>query len=143
MQALAKQAGKTRLLNTIRSETLENAQDTVNFLYDHKPFINSAALGTFLMERDAPAHRSPGTYNVSRIIEEPDKDLAIYFDYEVEAGLDADMAERIKERFTDTLPDKTYPQFYANDIYRFLYACHIKEKHAPMPPWLAPEDVQV
>jgi hypothetical protein len=94
------------------------------------------------MERYSPAHRFPGVYKVKRIIDEPDKDLAIYFDYEVEEGLDAAMAERIMERFTDTLPDKPYPQFYANDVYRFIYACHISEQRAPMPPWLVPEGSQ-
>jgi anaerobic magnesium-protoporphyrin IX monomethyl ester cyclase len=123
-------------------ETLEDAQDTVDFLYAHKQFIHSAALGTFLMERYSPAHRFPGAYKVTRIIEERDKDLAIYFDYEVGDGLDAAMAERIMERLVDTLPDKSYPQFYANDIYRFLYASHLKEQGAPMPPWLVPEDAQ-
>jgi radical SAM superfamily enzyme YgiQ (UPF0313 family) len=123
-------------------ETLEDAQETVNFLYDHKQFINSAALGTFLMERYSPAHRFPGAYKVKRIIEEPDKDLAIYFDYEVEEGLDAAMADRIMERFTDTLPDKRYPQFYANDVYRFIYACYISERRTSMPPWLVPEGTQ-
>lgn len=123
-------------------ETLEDAQETVNFLYEHKQLINSAALGTFLMERYSPAHRFPSAYKVKRIIEEADKDLAIYFGYEVEEGMDADMADLLMERFTDTLPDKSYPQFYANDVYRFLYACYINERHAPLPPWLVPEGVQ-
>jgi anaerobic magnesium-protoporphyrin IX monomethyl ester cyclase len=123
-------------------ETLEDAQETVNFLYDHKQLIHSASLGTFLMERYSPAHRFPNAYKVQRITEEPDRDLAIYFDYEVEDGLDADMAELVAERLVDTLPDKSYPQFYANDIYRFLYACHLKELGAPMLPWLVPEDAQ-
>jgi anaerobic magnesium-protoporphyrin IX monomethyl ester cyclase len=123
-------------------ETLEDAQETVNFLYDHKQLIHSAALGTFLMERYSPAYRFPSAYKVKRIIEEPDKDLAIYFDYEVEEGLDANIAELVMERLVDNLPDKAYPQFYANDIYRFLYACHVKEQGAPMPPWLVPEGAQ-
>jgi hypothetical protein len=79
---------------------------------------------------------------VKRVIEEPDKDLAIYFDYEVTEGMDANMADRIMERFTDTLPDKLYPQFYANDVYRFLYACYIHQQGNPMPPWLVPEGAQ-
>ena len=124
------------------SETLEDAQETVNFLYEHKQLINSAALGTFLMERDSPAHRFPGTYKVKRVIEEADKDLAIYFDYEVEEGMDARMAELVMDRFMDTLPDKSYPQFYANDVYRFLYACYINEQGIPLPPWLVPEGMQ-
>lgn len=120
-------------------ETLEHAQETVNFLFQHKGYINSAAMGTFLMERYSPAHRFPGTYKVSRVIEEPDKDLAIYFDYEVETGLDAAMAERVADRFMETLPDKSFPQFYANDVYRFLYASHLGGQGLPMPPWLIPE----
>ena len=123
-------------------ETLDDAQETVNFLYDHKQVINSAALGTFLMERYSPAHRFPATYGVRRVIEEPDKDLAIYFDYEVVAGLDAARADLVMERFTDTLPDKSYPQYYANDVYRFLYACQLHEQHALIPPWLVPEGAQ-
>ena len=122
-------------------ETLDDAQETVNFLYDHKALIHSAALGTFLMERDSPAHRFPGTYNVRRIVEDPGKDLAIYFDYEVESGLDAAKADLIMERLMATMPDKSYPQFYANDVYRFLYACHLKEQGLPMPPWLVAEGV--
>jgi hypothetical protein len=53
--------------------------------------------------------------------------------------MDAAMAERVEDRFMDTLPDKSYPQFYANDVYRFLYACHLSEQGESMPPWLAAE----
>ena len=67
-------------------ETLEDAQETVNFLFEHKQYIHSAAMGTFLMERYSPAHRFPQNFGVSKIVEDPDKDLAIYFDYEVESG---------------------------------------------------------
>ena len=36
------------------------------------------------MERYSPAHRYPQSFGVKMIFEDPDKDLAIYFDYEVE-----------------------------------------------------------
>ncbi len=52
------------------------------------------------------------------------------------------MADLVMERFTDTLPDKSYPQFYASDVYRFLYACHVSAQQAPLPPWLLPEGMQ-
>ncbi|MEZ4659476.1 MAG: radical SAM protein, partial [Caldilineaceae bacterium] len=119
-------------------ETLQDAQQTVNFLYKHKEHIHSAAMGTFLMERYSPAHRAPHAFGVKRIIEEPDKDLAIYFDYEVEAGMDDKMADLVAERFLDTLPDKRYPQYYVSDVYRFLYASYLSERQLPKPPWLAP-----
>jgi anaerobic magnesium-protoporphyrin IX monomethyl ester cyclase len=120
-------------------ETLADAQATVNFLYAHKPYIHSAALGTFLMERDSPAHRFPQSYKVKRILADPDKDLAIYFDYEVESGMDDRMAELVESRFLDTLPDKSYPQFYVSDVFRFLYASHLHEQNLPFSPWLAAE----
>ena len=120
-------------------ETLEDAQETVNFLYEHKPHIHSAAMGTFLMERYSPAHRFPDKFGVSKVIEEPEKDLAIYFEYEVEGGMDANFAEIVHDRFIDTLPSKSYPQFYANDVYRFLYASYLAETERKMVPWLIPE----
>jgi hypothetical protein len=27
-----------------------------------------------------------------------------------------------------------------NDVYRFLYACHLNEQRQRLPPWLVPED---
>lgn len=120
-------------------ETLEDAQQTVNFLYAHKPYINSAALGTFLMERYSPAHVAPQSFGVKLILDDPDKDLAIYFDYEVERGMDDRMASLVEERFLATLPIKPYPQFYVSDVYRFLYASHLSEHGLARPPWLAQE----
>ncbi len=120
-------------------ETIADAQQTVNFLYAHKECIHSAALGTFLMERDSPAHRFPQSYKVKRIIEDPDKDLAIYFDYEVESGMDDRMAALVESHFLNTLPDKPYPQFYVSDVFRFLYASHLNEQNLPISPWLAAE----
>ncbi len=120
-------------------ETIENAQETVNFLYDHKPYIHSAAMGTFLMERDSPAHKYPESFGVKRIIEDPTRDLAIYFDFEVQAGMSEQMAEMVHDRFLESLPPKRFAQFYISDVYRFLYASHLRERHLPHPPWLVPE----
>jgi radical SAM superfamily enzyme YgiQ (UPF0313 family) len=121
-------------------ETIEDAQQTVNFLYEHKPYIHSAALGTFLMERYSPAHLSPQSFGVKIILEDPDKDLAIYFDYQVERGMDDRMASLVEERFLNSLPVKSYPQYYVSDVYRFLYASHLSERGVPHPPWLAQEN---
>lgn len=120
-------------------ETMEDAQQTVNFLYQHKPYIHSAALGSFLMERDSPAHRYPDSFGVNVIFEDPDKDLAIYFDYDVTAGMKPQLAELVESRFLDALPDRPYPQYYVSDVYRFLYASHLSEQGIPHPPWLEPE----
>ncbi len=124
-------------------ETIEDAQQTVNFLYAHKPYIHSAALGSFLMERYSPAHRYPNSFGVTLILEDPDKDLAIYFDYEVGAGMNARMAELVESRFLETLPTRPYPQYYVSDVYRFLYASYLSEHNIPHPPWLEPQALAV
>ena len=120
-------------------ETINDAQETVNFLYRHKAHINSAAMGTFLLERYAPAHRFPDTFGIKRVICPPEKDLAIYYDYEVTEGMDEQMAELVMDRFLETLPAKRYPHFYVHDVYRLLYASHLSERNLRMPPWLVPE----
>ena len=114
--------------------------ETVNLLYEHKPYINSAAFGTFLLERYAPAHCFPERHGIERVIEEPDKDLAIYFDYEVESGMDEGLAERVASRFLDVLPAKRFGHYYVNDVYRFLYISELQEQRIPLPPWLVPEE---
>jgi anaerobic magnesium-protoporphyrin IX monomethyl ester cyclase len=124
-------------------ETMDDAQKTVNFLYEHQCCINSAAFGTFLLERYAPAHLFPDKYGIKRIYEDPAKDLAIYFDYEVESGLDEEMAMLLESRFLDALPKKRFGHFYVHDTYRFLYISRLAEQGEPFPPWLVPEDAPV
>lgn len=117
-------------------ETIDDAQETANFLFAHGDLINSAAMGTFLLERYAPAHANPREFGITRIIEAPDADLAFYFDYEVAEGLDAATAELVVANVEAALPKKAYPQYYVSDVYRFLYAAHLSEKGATMPPWI-------
>ncbi len=123
-------------------ETLEDAQQTVNFLYEHKDHVNSAALGSFLLEIDAPAHRYPQSFGITEVHDRPEADLAIYFDYEVAEGMDAQTAELLETRFLESLPDKPYPQFYVNDVYRFLYACYLSRQGVPPPPLLQPQSAE-
>ena len=120
-------------------ETMEDAQETVNFIYAHQEAIHSASPGVFVLERCSPVHLNPGKFGVRRIISRPEQDLAIYFDYEVESGLDDKMAATIVERFLDVLPTKRYGQYYVHDVYRFLYVSYLHDQGRPLPPWLADE----
>jgi Radical SAM superfamily len=124
-------------------ETLDHAQETVNFVYEHKQAIHSASPGTFLLERYAPAYCDPEKYGIKRIVEDPERDLAIYYDYEVEAGLDEALAELVVSRLVDVLPEKRFGHYYVNDIYRFLYASDLRERGLALPPWLVPEEAAV
>jgi anaerobic magnesium-protoporphyrin IX monomethyl ester cyclase len=123
-------------------ETMEDAQETVNFIYAHQEAIHSASPGVFVLERCSPVHLDPGKFGVRRIISRPEQDLAIHFDYEVESGLDGKMAATVVERLLDVLPTKRYGQYYVHDVYRFLYVSRLHDQGRPLPPWLADEEAE-
>jgi len=124
------------------TETMADAQETVNFLYAHQDALHSASPGVFVLERFSPVHADPARFGVKRIYEAPDQDLAIYFDYEVETGLDEEMAHTVYERLLDALPTKRYGQYYLHDVNRFLYASHLHAQGKPFPLWLADEETK-
>jgi radical SAM superfamily enzyme YgiQ (UPF0313 family) len=124
------------------TETMEDAQETVNFLYAHQDAIHSAGFGAFVLERYAPAHLAPATFGVKRVIERPERDLAIYFDYEPESGIDESMARTLVERLLDALPGKRFGQYYTHDVHRFLFASHVHAQGQAYPVWLADERVR-
>ena len=121
-------------------ETIDHAQETVDLVYEHKQAVHSASPGTFLLERYAPAYCDPETYGIRRIVHDPNRDLAIYFDYEVESGMDEAMAELVVSRFLDVLPAKRFGHYYVNDVYRFLYVSDLRGQGMVLPPWLVPEE---
>ncbi len=124
------------------TEAMEDAQDTVNFIYAHQASIHSAAAGVFVLERYSPAHLHPARFGIRRVIEEPERDLAIHFDYEPESGMDAAMAHTAVERLLDVLPAKRYGQYYVHDVYRFLYASRLHAQSRTLPLWLADEEMK-
>ncbi len=119
------------------TETMADAQDTVNFVYAHGDVIHSASPGEFVLERYSPVHLAPQKFGVRRI--KPAADLAIYFDYELESGLDEQTARTITERLLQVLPRKRYGQYYAQDAYRLVYAGYLREQGRPLPGWLVAE----
>ena len=124
-------------------ETIGHAQETVNFVYEHKQAVHSASPGAFTLVRHAPVYCDPAKYGIKRIVQDPNRDLAIHFDFEVESGMDEAMAELVVSRFVDALPEKRLGHYYVNDIYRFLYASDLRDRGAALPPWLVPEETAV
>ncbi len=124
------------------TETMDDAQATVNFLYAHHEAVHSAGCGAFVLERYAPAHVDPARYGIKRVIEDPDKDLAIYFDFELESGIDDKLARTLVRRLLDVLPGKRFGQYYTHDVHRFLFASHLHARGETLPVWLADEGAQ-
>jgi anaerobic magnesium-protoporphyrin IX monomethyl ester cyclase len=122
------------------TETMADAQETVDFLYAHQEWIHSAGLGAFILERYSPAHMDPIRFGIKRVYEKPERDLAIYSDYEPSSGLNEGMARTLVDRLADALPGKRLGQYYTHDVHRFLYACYLHGQRRPAPPWLTSEE---
>jgi hypothetical protein len=122
------------------TETIEDAQETVNFLYAHQDAVHSAGFGAFVLERYSPAEQDPKRFGIKRVFPQPERDLAIYFDYEPVSGMDEAMARTLVDRFIESLPGKRYGQYYTHDVHRFLYASYLHAKGEKLPVWLADEN---
>jgi hypothetical protein len=117
-------------------ETMADAQATVDFIYEHQEAIHSGSPGAFLLERYSPAHLAPEQFGIRRIHEDPERDLAIYFDYELKSGLDEAAANDLADRLVEQLPVKRYGMYYINDVFRFLYASELRRQAQPLPRWI-------
>jgi hypothetical protein len=127
----------TFILFGFPTETMEDAQATVNFLYAHQNAIHSGGVGIFVLERYSPAHLHPRQYGIAHIVDQPERDLAVFFDYVPVSGLDSEMASTVLDRWVNVLPTKRYGQYYTHDVHRFLYASHLHAQGKPFPLWLA------
>jgi len=121
------------------TETMAEAQDTIDFIRAHRDALHSASPGEFVMERYSPVHQDPARFGVRQILEPPERDLAVYFDYEPEAGIDAATACEIVKRLSEEFPPKRFFQYYIYDVYRFLYASHLHAHSRALPLWLEEE----
>ena len=117
-------------------ETMGDAQETVNFFYEQRPYIHSTAFGTFVLERYAPAYEHPEQHHVRQVVRDPKHNLALWFNYEVEAGLDEATAGRVSSAFLDALPTKEFAHYYVHDVYRILFAKRLHDQGKPYPVWL-------
>jgi hypothetical protein len=117
-------------------ETLSDAQETVNFVYEHQDVIHSGSPGAFLLEIYSPAYREPEKYGITRIYQDPARDLAIYFEYDLASGLDEATANKLSDRLVDQLPVKRFGMYYLSDVYKFLYASELRRRNQPLPQWI-------
>ena len=122
-------------------ETIEDAQETLNFIYRAPvlhPFGRVGHLFAGTLRAGPPL--SQAGYGIERIVEPAENDLAIYFDYRGQSGNRRRDGRPIDVALYWTCcPDKRYGHYYVHDTYRFLYLSHLQEQGEPFPPWLVPE----
>ncbi len=88
------------------TETEEEAQETTEFIFSNKEVINSVGSAVFVLRRNSPVKENPNAYGVSKICEDPNRDLQLRYDYSVQTGMTQEQAEKIRDDFLKQLPEE-------------------------------------
>ena len=106
------------------TEEREEAEDTIRFTVENSETgtgtIHSVGQSIFALEKDSAIYHNPGKYKIDRILHDPDRDMAIVFDFEIKAGMDREEVMDVYEHF-DTVIDETFP---SRKIWNYLSREH-------------------
>jgi len=85
-------------------ETEADARETYDFILGNADIIGSVGCGTFSLEHNAPIHKHYSDFGVSlKVLNK--NDLDVYYDYDVDQGLDAAQALAWADKLTAALND--------------------------------------
>ena len=74
------------------TETRSEAQETINFLQDNLDSIHSFGPGVFLLNRDSSCYQYPEKFSIERIIEDPERNIAMNLDFVAKEGMSREEA---------------------------------------------------
>ncbi|PIQ97223.1 MAG: radical SAM protein [Nitrospinae bacterium CG11_big_fil_rev_8_21_14_0_20_56_8] len=94
------------------TETRKEAEDTIGFTAAHSETgtgtIHSVGQSIFTLEKDSAIYHNPGRFKIDRIVHDPDRDMAIIFDYEIREGMPREEVMEVFETF-DAVIDERFP----------------------------------
>ena len=106
------------------TEELHEAEDTIQFTTQHSEtgsgVIHSVGQSTFALEKDSAVFHNPGKFKIDRILNDPERDMAIVFDFEIEAGMSREQVMDVYESF-DGILDESFP---SRKIWNYLSREH-------------------
>jgi len=85
------------------TEEKHEAQETIDFTVQHSELgdgtIHSVGQSVFSLEKDSAIYHNPAKFQINRILHDPERDMAIIFDYEIEKGMSKDEVLDVYESF--------------------------------------------
>ena len=106
------------------TEEREEAEDTIQFTIDHGErgtgSVHSVGQSTFTLEKDSAIYHNPQKFSIDRILHDPDRDMAIIFDYEIQKGMPREEIMEVYARFNEILEE----QFPSRKIWNYLSREH-------------------
>jgi anaerobic magnesium-protoporphyrin IX monomethyl ester cyclase len=106
------------------TEEREEAEDTIQFTVENSEVgtgtIHSVGQSIFALEKDSAIYHNPGKFKIDRIIHDPERDMAIVFDFDIDAGMPRDEVMKVYEQF-DSVIENTFP---SRTIWNYLSREH-------------------
>ena len=81
---------------------------------------HSVGQSTFALEKDSAIFHDPGKFKIDRILNDPERDMAIVFDFEIKAGMSREQVMDVYESF-DGILDESFP---SRKLWNYLSRAH-------------------
>ena len=106
------------------TEEKHEAQETIDFTVEHSELgdgtIHSVGQSVFSLEKDSAIYHNPAKFQIDRILRDPERDMAIIFDYEIDKGMSKDEVLGVYENFNKVI-DANFP---SRNIWNYLSREH-------------------
>ena len=106
------------------TEEKHEAQETIDFTVQHGELgdgtIHSIGQSIFSLEKDSAIYHNPTKFQIDKILHDPDRDMAIIFDYEIEKGMSKDEVLDVYESFEKVIESN----FPSRNIWNYLSREH-------------------
>jgi len=106
------------------TEEKHEAQETIDFTVQHSELgdgtIHSVGQSVFSLEKDSAIYHNPAKFQINRILHDPERDMAIIFDYEIEKGMSKDEVLDVYESF-EKIIESNFP---SRSIWNYLSREH-------------------
>lgn len=111
------------------TETHKEARETMDFILSNNDRIRSMSFGSFQLTRHSKVYEDPASFHVSRIFNDNEIDLSLWYDCEISEGLSKKETERVIQEFYGKLAHKYLDLPIWSNLDRehlFLYIAHYK-----------------
>jgi anaerobic magnesium-protoporphyrin IX monomethyl ester cyclase len=113
------------------TEEREEAEDTIQFTVENSEVgtgtIHSVGQSIFALEKDSAIYHNPKKFKIDRIIHDPERDMAIVFDFDIDSGMPRDEVMEVYEQFDmvieDNFPSRTIWNYLSREHF-LLYLDH-------------------
>ena len=106
------------------TEERAEAEDTIRFTIENSEvesgIIHSVGQSIFALEKDSAIYHNPAKFKIDRIIHNPERDMAIVFDFEIKSGMPRHEVMDVYENF-DSVIEEHFP---SRKIWNYLSREH-------------------